>query len=156
MSTSSVSTLVILYVVAYMYSMQIAPWVQRRFPQSSMNKTHEQCVAQPAGTPKWMLSGRGKSYIIGGHSASNKLGDCLVTFWGGTHFALYLAIGFFCPEHGIVANVAGVIFEVYEWKVYDCADPLDVLLNVAGFIAGRALGTIMNANPSSRASKLST
>ena len=131
--------LVLLFAVAYLYSLHFAPWIKENYPKSRINRVHEQCAANVQSVPRWLLGGRGKNYILGAADESSQLADCTVTFWGATHFSLYLAIGFLCPEHGAVANAIGVLFELYEWRVLDCADPLDIVLNASGFMIGRAV-----------------
>ncbi len=133
-------TLSLLFLFAYVYSIHIAPWIQKKFPKSQWNEMHEQCVSKTSIMPKWMLRGRGNSYIIGGSSASTGLRECTLTFWGMTHFLLYFVIGVQCPQYGLLANILGVLFELYEWKVYDCADPLDIVWNTTGFLIGRHWG----------------
>ena len=131
--------LVLLFTIAYVYSLHVAPWLAKQFPRSRLNTLHEQCIAPRDQLPKWVLGARGGNYIIGGPSASEKLGDCVLTFWGMSHFILYFFIGLLCPDKGILANSVGALFEIYEWIVYDCADPLDVVWNGAGFLLGQAI-----------------
>lgn len=134
-----INPLIVVFLIAYVYSLIIAPWLKRAYPKSRMNQMHEKCVTQATSAEKWMLRGRGKSYIIGGNEESSKLQSCLVTFWGASHFILYLIVGFLCPNKSLMFNTFGALFEVYEYYKYDCADPLDLLLNFSGYAVGSSI-----------------
>lgn len=130
------NVLVTLFLIAYLYSLHVAPFIKRRYPSSKMNALHEQCVATSSSVPKWMLGGRGGNYILDSSNESSKLQGCVLTFWGLSHFALYFAVGMFCPQYAVWASIIGVLFEVYEWWAFDCADPLDILWNALGLVLG--------------------
>ena len=76
-----------------------------------------------------------------------KYENCFMTFWGGTHFAMWSVVGFFCPDLFCASFVIGVGFECFEaltYKFYDKAslnyDTMDVFFNTVGFFTGCALG----------------
>jgi len=87
------------------------------------------------------MNGRGGSYIIGvdDPARNEKMQSCLVTFWGLGHFLTYLLLGVAAPDMFWETFAIGVGFEVYEAYRFDCHDVFDIVLNSAGFLAGKAL-----------------
>ncbi len=67
---------------------------------------------------------------------------CVMTFWNFTHLLLYTAIGFFCPDLFVETMVAGFIFELAEYQVFDCHDALDLFYNSLGFYIGFTLSNL--------------
>lgn len=136
-------TLLLLYGVAYVYSLHFAPMLARHFPQSSWNQTHESCLKELDDSNgklpylRYLLGGRGGSYIIDEPHKSSTLDSCLLTFWGGSHGVLYFLIGLFVPRAFWLTFWIGAAFEIYEWCMFDCADPLDIAWNSIGFFLGR-------------------
>ena len=77
--------------------------------------------------------------------------NCFMTFWGAAHFAMWAAVGFFCPDLAVPAFVIGVSFECFEAVTPKLVgrmslnhDTMDVLFNTMGFFAGRAAGKYFN------------
>jgi hypothetical protein len=83
--------------------------------------------------------GRGDNYLIGIEDPvkNERMKNCLVTFWGVAHFALYFVLGVAAPDMFWETFAIGVGFEIYENYKFDCHDVLDVGLNSAGFLLGR-------------------
>lgn len=131
--------LLIMYGIAYVYSIHFAPFLAKHAPESSLNQIHERCFRKAHPLMKGLLTGRGSQYIIGDDQQSASLDDCLLTFWGTSHALLYFALGYFCPRTFWTTFWIGVGFEVYEKLQYDCADPLDIMWNTLGFKAGQYL-----------------
>lgn len=127
----------LLYILAYLYAIEVAP----RLLQDSanvMNEVHETCFVQNF-LPNKALSLRGNKYIIGDPESSSALDNCLITFWGTSHYMLYFFLGYWCPALFWPTFVIGVGFEVYEYVQYDCADALDIAFNTIGFLSGSLL-----------------
>lgn len=139
---------VILYIITYVYVIQIAPRISKSDNPllSAVTKTHETCVlgVQPANDRIFDMF-RGKNYYIGNMSAvkENQLKNCLITFWGATHFNLYFCLGLFCPDLFLQTFIVGALFEAYEYANYDCHDGIDLILNSAGFLLGRTVNGLM-------------
>lgn len=133
---------IILYLCAYIYALQFAVSIQNCETDTckDIKAVHESCLfGCPDGTSSLLTKFRGGNYYIGASKETNsKQGDCLATFWSGTHFMLYLLLGIFCPNLFWQTFAFGAAFEVYEYYEYDCADPLDILFNTTGFLIGRA------------------
>lgn len=137
-SSREIQCLIILYGIAYIYSLHFAPFLAKRHPTSSLNILHERCIRQATVSQRHFLKARGSNYILGDDDKSASLNNCLLTFWGSAHVLLYLFIGYFCPRRFYLTFWIGVIFEIYEWYVLDCADLLDLFWNSIGFFVGRA------------------
>lgn len=140
-----ISRLVLLYGLAYFYSIHFAPYLASTAPDSVLNQAHERCYANVHPSWRRLLSGRGSQYIIGDDAKSASLDDCLVTFWGGSHAFLYLLIGYFCPSTFWPTFWIGAAFEIYELYAYDCADPLDLIWNSIGFLVGASIRKRMSS-----------
>ena len=133
----------ILYTIAYVYAIIIAPKVTKCTKDACLaaENIHRQCVVCTG----YSMPGRGKNYYIGGNNSPEEMSKCLVTFWGATHFALYFVLGMVAPDLFWPTFVVGVAFEAYEYHAFDCHDAFDIVLNSAGFLAGRAArGSIFN------------
>jgi hypothetical protein len=136
-------TIIILYVLAFIYSIVIAPKLagaDEGTLASSINTVHETCVAGcRANICK--LSIRGDSYYIGAtdDNKRSKLSKCATTFWGMTHYALYFAIGFLFPGCFWETFAVGIGFEAFEAMAFGCHDTFDIFLNSAGFFTGSML-----------------
>ena len=132
---------ILLYICAYIYALKFAvsiqdnnsPWAQK------IRNMHESCLI---GCPNSALTScRGSNYYINSKDKKRNedLKKCFATFWSGTHFSLYAFLGYFCPDLFWQTFSLGVLFEGYEYKKYDCADPLDILFNTTGFLTGRVI-----------------
>ena len=110
-----------------------------------VNDIHESCLLDKEydfGLSK--LSYRGHNYIIAGDPVVNeKIQNCAITFWSGSHFLMYAFIGFFCPDLFFESLIIGIGFELWEYKEMDCHDTLDIIMNSAGFMVGKIINQTM-------------
>ena len=132
---------ILLYVASYIYALKFAVYIgtcNKKWCRN-VNNYHEKCMVNCGEYSCGLTTTRGENYYIGvtGEEQKDVLNKCLVTFWGGSHFILYLLLGFFCPNLFWQTFILGVLFEIYEEYMYDCHDALDVVLNTAGFLIGR-------------------
>jgi hypothetical protein len=138
-SKSEILTAVIIYIVAYLYSLWFATWAHVR--TSKLNNLHKSCLYR-CPTCTNITKYRGDNYYIS--IGKGKQSDCLFTFWSFMHMLIYAALGYFCPNLFWETLIAGISFEVFEYGVYDCHDPLDVLYNTIGFGLGYYLRTYIH------------
>lgn len=126
----------IIYTAAFVYVTIIAPQVPKCKTEKcrAVEDLHHTCMVCTG----FSLPGRGKNYFVGGQNDPEELSKCLVTFWGATHFCLYFVLGMVAPDLFWPTFFAGVAFEIYEYHALDCHDTFDIILNSAGFLAGRA------------------
>lgn len=143
---------VLLYAVAYLYCIHFATYTADKSRCAAewcerATTVHERCIVGCGracdGARRW----RGQHYIIGADEASNARAsrDCLITFWGMTHFLFYALLGFAAPSLFWPTAAVGVAFELYEAARFDCHDALDVVLNSAGFVVGSSLARACGA-----------
>jgi hypothetical protein len=132
----------VLYILAYIYCLEVAPLIPgyKNEPYNTINMIHESCIFNN-NFLKALTYGRGKNYYINSNASFDE--NCIVTFWGLTHFLFHIIVGFFFPYLFWQVFVIGVGFEIYEYFAYDCADPLDIVLNTAGFIVGSYLNDMI-------------
>jgi len=64
------------------------------------------------------------------------LKDCVLTFWGFTHYILYSVLGFIAPKYALIFFLVGVGFELYEYKYHGFEDCSDIFWNLMGLITG--------------------
>ena len=130
-----------LYIIAYIYSLVYAPMIAND-KDHFINKLHEKCLYE-CDVCRIITSGRGDNYYIAAMTPEKQkqLNKCLFSFWGLTHFILYVFIGYFAPDLFYETFIVGIVFEVFEFYKYDCADPLDIVWNTLGFIVGKSLRT---------------
>jgi hypothetical protein len=136
--------LCLLLIISYVYALVFAPAIANSNEgwKGKFNSAHESCLAGDGC--KLPFSIRGEKYIITGDPATNdRLINCAMTFWSGTHFLLYSFIGFLCPDLFWETLFIGVAFEYYEYRRFDCHDTLDILLNTGGFILGRSVNKLL-------------
>lgn len=130
----------LIYTIAYAYSIHFAPKIAgaKAGWQKDLNNVHESCIVGCGGGLN-KLSIRGDNYYIGATDPEKQevLSNCMVTFWGFTHFFLYSVLGFLFPDVFWETFFIGVAFEAYEAVEYDCHDTFDIILNSAGFVVGR-------------------
>ena len=139
MTNQETIIMIICYVVAYIYSIIIQPKIGQSLDPHliKFNAYQDMCIVNGKYAPSFLYSGRGKDYIIG--KDTNTLADCFVTFWGFSHFVLYVILGYYCPNKFYTTLFIGIAFEIYEWYQFNCADPLDIVFNILGFAFGRYL-----------------
>lgn len=135
----------IIYITAYMFCMQFAVMIsQTEHPIykkiDSMNKS---CVVD-SGSNKFLQSliqGRGNNYYISDvdNDTLSTLGNCFTSFYNASHFFMYLILGLLCPSLFWETFLLGTGFEIYEYIALDCADPMDIVYNVLGFVIGQSL-----------------
>lgn len=89
---------------------------------------------------------RGKSYIIEDidYITKNKLDNCSFTSWNLSHYLMYTIVTALCPEFALHFFTLGVLFEGYEWAVYDCHDMMDIAANTAGIGTGLLISKAFN------------
>lgn len=128
----------LLYVLAYVYALEIAPRVTKYASDSWLESAHRKCIVKSDTIAPTVTVGRGSSYYIGAENDPQELKTCVVTFWGATHFFLYFMLGLFTDLFWETFAV-GVVFEVYEYYAYDCHDVFDIVLNSGGFLLGQTV-----------------
>jgi len=92
------------------------------------------CWMEPHKVPLILEQLRGKNYWLHAQRKSSKY--CLVTSWAICHIILYAIIGYMFPNLFWETFAIGVVYEILEWKLFDCHDVLDVLWNSIGFFIG--------------------
>lgn len=129
---------IILYSIAYIYSLVYAPSIATN--TTGLNKLHEKCI-YGCDMCDSVTGGRGQNYYIAAMDPEKQknLSKCLLSFWGLTHYILYVLIGYLAPDLFWETFTIGVLFEGYEYIKYDCADPLDPVWNSLGFLTGSYL-----------------
>ena len=129
-----------IYIIAYIYALIIAPKIGfcKVKKCDVINNVHESCLLNCKFT-KSLTKYRGNNYYIGitDDEKKAKLETCLITWWGGTHFLLYLLLGYLTPSLFLETFILGVGFEIYESYAFDCHDLIDIVLNTSGFLVGR-------------------
>lgn len=136
-----VIAIIMLYVLAYIYSLIIAPLYSKE--KDGINRIHESCV-YGCEICKHATKYRGNNYYIGTsmlESDKKNITKCILTFWGCSHALLYALIGYIAPNLFIETFVLGVVFEIYEKYKFNCEDPLDILWNSLGFIIGAQINS---------------
>lgn len=125
--------LALLYLIAYTYSIEIAPWLAYSHNKLAVkiNNIHESCLLKCDATKNLIGKGRGSQYYIGKPDSADN--SCLITFWTLSHFILYSVIGFLLPDMFWQSFIVGVGFEIYEKYKYNCEDYFDIIANSAGF-----------------------
>ncbi len=136
----------LIYIIAYVYSIHFAPILAGAESgwRRDLNDVHESClVGCRGGICK--LSVRGDNYYINSTDSAKRrrLSNCMVTFWGFSHFLLYSILGFLFPGIFWETFFVGVAFEMYEAAEFDCHDTFDIILNSAGFLAGKYLRRLL-------------
>lgn len=130
----------IAYTIAYIYALVFAPFVSQAVKENPNYKpiedVHRSCVAGCESASFLIEKGRGDQYYIGAENSTD-INNCVVTFWGLTHFVLYFVLGMVAPNLFWETFMLGVGFEVYEYVEYGCQDIFDIVLNSTGFITGK-------------------
>ena len=86
---------------------------------------------------------RGSQYWLNPPSFDDKKlpKNCLITSWAVSHMTFYAILGYMFPSRFAEAFVGGVLFELLEWKLFDCHCILDLMWSSIGFVLGAALST---------------
>lgn len=82
---------------------------------------------------------RGKNYYVGTISDPIKekaLKSSPITFWTLSHVALYTILGIMFPTQCHICMLVGGMFEVLEWKCWNCGDWIDLIANFSGWFIG--------------------
>jgi hypothetical protein len=147
---NQIITLCLVYTLGmiYLYATILTPLLSHRSAITDMIKdAHASCYINCSDDnqiAKKLVAGRGRNYditeITTSDGAEYKTSEtCLLTFWGFTHFIFYAILGVIAPDMFWQTFMVGTAFEVAEYYSYDCADPLDLIWNSAGFIVGQKL-----------------
>lgn len=131
----------ILYVIAYIYAINIAPFISKsdNIYLKKIDFVHESCYTNICNAD--FSNTRGNNYYIDvmDQNKQKLLKTCFMTFWGLSHFVLYSFLGYFAPDLFLETFMIGVAFEGLEKYKYDCHDLLDIGFNSVGFLFGRSL-----------------
>src|ERR1700684_4653422 len=102
----------LLYIIAYCYAIVAAPMISNCPTCQPLEKVHRSCVVGLNNQSKIISDIRGDKYYIGVDYNVADLNSCLVTFWGFTHFILYVLLGVLVPDLFVETFVLGVGFEL--------------------------------------------
>lgn len=81
---------------------------------------------------------RGNNYTLAKtNHDKEKLKKCFLTTWGLSHILFNATMAFIFPMHLCELFAMGVIWEGFEHFIWDCMDPLDIVMNASGLILGR-------------------
>jgi len=132
--------------MCFLYSFSIAPYPN--LPQYFKDINHS-CVYGCSDTTNSCNNiqlPRGKKYIIEKIDpvTKSKLDKCSFTFWNLSHFFMYAIVTTICPELALYFLGIGVLFEIYEYVVYDCYDVMDIFANTLGVGVGLPLSKFIN------------
>ena len=75
---------------------------------------------------------RGGTYLLSSDCMDHT--ECLFTVWEASHLLLHIGMGYSLNAYFSVA--IGIIFEIFEYYVYDCASILDIFWNTLGMLIG--------------------
>ena len=144
-TTTNIILIIILFSVAYIYCLVYAPSIENINDDSftslisSMNKS---CLlnCNSDNCKKYIRNIRGDKYFISiPKDEQIHIKNCLITFWGFSHFLLYLFATLILPDFYIEFFFVGIGFELYEYYRFDCHDANDIVLNTLGIIIGKYL-----------------
>lgn len=78
---------------------------------------------------------RGGDYFL---DSTGKNPDCFFTAWEGSHIILHIIIGYY---YNLATSLSlSIGWELYEhYSVMDCANILDILWNMVGYVIGYSL-----------------
>ena len=141
-SVQNITTIVFVLFVAYIYCIYFAPYIERNYTDSFIDKIHKLCLYKCATDKciKYMIRTRGENYFISTpHYKQKEIKKCILTFWGVTHFVLYFILSFLFPAFYIDFFLLGIIFEIYEYYKFTCHDYNDLFLNTLGIVLGKIL-----------------
>lgn len=132
--------MIILYLISYIFAIKIAVALK---DVPIVQKVQESCMFSLECEPCTRY--RGKNYHIGNMDEikEKEVKDCLVTFWSMTHLLLYMGLGYLCPSYFWLVSGIGIGFEILEYYVWDCMDPMDIIFNTIGFGLGTSLKYVL-------------
>lgn len=138
---NQLTAICIIYLIAYIYSLILAPMIAEQKSgefYKTMNDFHKKCIVCCDGC-EHLTTNRGENYYIADMTNTDPdvLSKCLFTFWGLSHMIAYSLIGYYAPSFFIPTFIIGAGFEYYEYLEFGCEDPLDVVWNSIGFLAGQ-------------------
>ena len=130
---------ILVYIIAYVLAIEIAPKISLCDSEmcTKFNKTHKSCIIENSTIARISTVGRGNKYFIGEGDNPTTLNNCVLTFWGSTHFLLYFVLGIIAPNLFWETFAVGVGFEIYEYYKFKCHDVFDIILNSSGFLIGK-------------------
>lgn len=67
------------------------------------------------------------------------LHNCVLSSWNVYHFLAFFAAGLLAPDLWWLALGLGTVWELLEWRLLDCHDAMDLVMNAAGYFSGAAL-----------------
>jgi len=129
--------------VAYMYSLVYAPSIENTSDDGftgSVAKMNKSCLLNctSENCTKYITDSRGKQYFISiPPSEQEHMRNCIITFWGFTHFLMYFILALLVPAFYVELFFIGVGFEIYEFYKYECHDVNDIYLNTMGILLGK-------------------
>ena len=144
-SLKNISIVIIIYIIAYLYCLYYAPKIEHindNSFQGKINKMNKSCLynCKTEICKDMVDNNRGETYFIATKKEDQiHIKDCLLTFWGFTHFLLYFVLALLVPSLYIEFFFIGVIFEIYEFYKYKCHDGTDIILNTLGILLGKYL-----------------
>lgn len=109
-----------------------------------------QCFIYNKNAAPILLRGRGTNYFL--HNTRNATAEqtntiidysknCIVTYWGLSHFTLYFLLGLLAPNLFWISFTVNILFEYLEYRLANCHDFFDIVLNTAGLITGYYLSS---------------
>ena len=130
---------------AYIYSLLYAPSIENVNDNSFTSKIarmNKSCLmnCDSDKCSEYISKTRGNQYFLSiDVNQQEYIKNCILTFWGFSHFLMYFILGFCVPSFYIEFFFIGVAFEVYEYHKYDCHDINDIYLNSIGILLGKIL-----------------
>lgn len=129
--------------LAYIYSLLYAPSIENINDDTfttSIAKMNKSCLinCNSEKCKKYIMDSRGKKYFISiPASEQEHIQNCIITFWGFTHFIMYFILALLVPAFYIELFFIGVGFEIYEFYNFECHDVNDIYLNALGILLGK-------------------
>jgi len=149
-TTAQYLIVIFIYLIAYVYSIELAPYINGWAPYNSdmkkWNDFHEKCWFQSKTAAPYIKKVRGPNYYLGKDAdaeETEKARSCLLTTWNAGHFLIYSLIGFVAPNLFWPTFAIGAGFEIYEKYEFGCEDGLDILYNTLGFGFGKLINKII-------------
>lgn len=109
----------------------------------SLFTSGDTCLVNCPDMLKPVLSTRGDNYYspFGKGDSKQKLNQCLLSTWGGSHIFMYALITFICPRLWWIILLIGICWELYEAHSLGCQDFIDILWDSIGIFCGYTLAT---------------